>query len=61
MSPQPEAVKFVINDAFGREIKTHVNQSLSAGSYGIEFYAEHLSSEVYFYQLVAYGFLEIKK
>ena len=40
-----------VYDVLGNEITTLVNEYRPAGNYGIEFYASHLPSGVYFYQL----------
>jgi len=50
-----------IYDMTGREVRTLVNEKLSAGSYSYDFKASELPSGVYFYQLQAEGFIETKK
>ena len=40
-----------VYDVLGNEVATLVNEYRPAGNYGIEFYASHLPSGVYFYQL----------
>lgn len=48
-------------DITGREVRTLVNEKLSAGSYSYDFNASELPSGVYFYQLKTDGFIETKK
>ena len=48
-------------DVLGNEIKTLVNEYKPAGSYEIGFNASGLSSGVYFYKLIADGFIQTKK
>ncbi len=50
-----------IYDLLGREVATLVNEFKPAGSYEINFDASNLSSGVYYYQLRAGDFIEIKK
>jgi hypothetical protein len=45
----------------GREVKTLVNENVSAGSYEINFNAGDLNSGVYFYTLKTNEFTETKK
>jgi len=51
----------VIYDMNGREVKTLVNQNLSAGSYNYDFNAGELTTGVYFYTLTTSDFKETKK
>jgi len=48
-------------DVLGIEVATLVNEYKPAGSYEIGFNASGLSSGVYFYKLIAEGFVETKK
>ncbi|MBN8569945.1 MAG: T9SS type A sorting domain-containing protein [Ignavibacteria bacterium] len=50
-----------VYDITGREVRTLVNEKLSAGSYSYDFNASELPSGVYFYQLQTDGFIETKK
>lgn len=50
-----------IYDLLGREIQTLVSKVQLSGSYEIEFDGSRLSSGVYFYQLRANNYVEIKK
>ena len=59
--PQSSNVVIKVFDVLGNEIETLVNEEKSAGTYEINWYAEQLPSGVYFYQLKAGSFVEIKK
>ena len=48
-------------DVLGREVATLIDEYKNAGSYKVEFKADHLSSGVYFYQLQVGDYLETKK
>ncbi|MBN8569611.1 MAG: T9SS type A sorting domain-containing protein [Ignavibacteria bacterium] len=54
-------VSLKIYDMNGREIKSLVNENLSAGSYGVNFNAAELNSGIYFYTLNTGNFRETKK
>jgi len=54
-------VSLKVYDVLGNEIATLVNEEKPVGSYEIEFDASHLTSGVYFYQLRAGSFNQIKK
>ncbi|MFH1197289.1 MAG: T9SS type A sorting domain-containing protein [bacterium] len=54
-------VTLKIYDILGREVVTLVNKEKPAGNYEVTFNASNLSSGIYFYQLVAGKFQEIKK
>ncbi len=54
-------VKLVIYDLLGREVNTLVNQYMAAGSYNIIFNTPNLASGIYFYELTAANFRDIKK
>lgn len=56
-----ESVKLVIYDILGREIKTLVNEKLSAGTYEIDWNGAIYPSGVYFYKLEAGNFVSVKK
>lgn len=59
--PQNGFVKLVVYDNNGREIKTLVNGTQSAGSYSINFDGSNLPSGIYFYRLSAGSFTETKR
>ena len=50
-----------VYDVLGNEVVTLVNEYKPAGSYEVEFYAAHLSSGIYFYELRAGEFVQTKK
>jgi uncharacterized delta-60 repeat protein len=54
-------VKLAIYDMLGKEVDVLVNQQLEPGSYTISYTNKNLASGVYFYQLRAGEFKEIKK
>ena len=59
--PQVTNIVIRVFDILGNEIETLVNKEKPAGTYEITWYAEYLSSGVYFYQLRAGSFVETKK
>ena len=59
--PQSEIVQIKVYDILGKEIKTLLNENRDGGIYEIEFNASNLPSGVYFYQLSAGNYVEIKK
>ena len=59
--PNSDYVSVKVYDILGTEVKTLVNQEQSAGNYKVEFDAGNLSSGVYFYELRAGKFREVKK
>jgi len=54
-------VQLNVYDLLGREIETLFNQEKSAGTYEVNWHAANLPSEVYFYQLKAGEFIQMKK
>ncbi len=54
-------VTLKVYDVIGREVATLVNERQEAGTYQTTFNAKGLSSGLYFYQLKAGNFVEIKK
>ncbi|MFC2092745.1 right-handed parallel beta-helix repeat-containing protein [Bacteroidota bacterium] len=54
-------IKLIIYNILGKEIKTLVNEKLSAGSYEVDWSASGNPSGVYFYKLVTEGFTNVKK
>ena len=59
--PKAEQVELKVYDNLGREVVTLVNEQKPAGSYEIEFNASNLSNGVYFYELRAGDFRDVKK
>jgi hypothetical protein len=51
--PEDSKVNLIVYDILGKEIKTLVNDNLTAGKYEVEFDAGNLSSGIYFYRLSA--------
>jgi hypothetical protein len=54
-------VTLKVYDVLGNEIATLVNEEKPAGSYDAEFYAEGLTSGIYFYELMAGEYSNVKK
>ncbi len=50
-----------MNNVFGNEVATLVNEEKSAGTYEITFDAQLLTSGVYFYTLDAGSYIKTKK
>jgi hypothetical protein len=59
--PQAETVTLKIYNILGSEVAVLLNQNIEAGSYNVEFDARDLSSGIYFYELKAGNFNQIKK
>lgn len=59
--PTLEFVALKVYDVLGNEVATLVNEEKSAGSYEVEFDASHLSSGIFFYELITGSFIETKK
>ena len=59
--PKNGDVSLKVFDLVGREVATLINQSISKGSYEVEFNAAGLPSGIYFYQLRAEKYVETKK
>jgi photosystem II stability/assembly factor-like uncharacterized protein len=59
--PKYSDVSIKIFDVLGNEIETMVNEEKPAGNYNVTWYAEQLPSGVYFYQLQAREFVQVKK
>ena len=59
--PKASHVTIKVYDIIGNEIKTIVNQQAAAGEYSVDFNAYKYGSGVYFYQMQAGNFIEIKK
>jgi len=58
---EQQFVSLKIFDILGKEVATLVNENKPAGNYEVNFDASNLSSGVYFYQLRAGNFTEMKK
>jgi acyl-CoA thioesterase-1 len=54
-------VKLVVCDLLGREVAVLVNEKKEPGSYSVRFDASGLASGVYFYRLIAGGFVQTKR
>jgi hypothetical protein len=59
--PQSSQVVIKVFDVLGNEIESLVSEEKSAGTYEITWYAEKLTSGIYFYRLQAGNFVETKK
>ncbi len=59
--PNNEFVTLKVYNILGSELATLVNRELTAGSYEFDFNASNLASGIYFYELKAGNFAEIKK
>ncbi|MDZ4713794.1 MAG: choice-of-anchor D domain-containing protein [bacterium] len=54
-------VKMIVYDALGKVVQTLVNKKLSPGSYEVTFDGSNFSSGIYFYELRAGDFREVKR
>jgi len=54
-------VSLMIYDMLGKDVLTIVNENLKAGTYNYEFNASNFPSGIYFYTLMANGFIETKQ
>jgi len=59
--PQSSNVIVKVFDVLGNEVATLVNEQKQAGTYELEWNGENVPSGVYFYQIKAGSFIEIKK
>jgi sugar lactone lactonase YvrE len=59
--PVASDVRLVVYDLLGREVAVLVNEKKASGSYSVRFDATGLASGVYFYRLVAGGYVESRK
>lgn len=59
--PKASFVKISVYDVIGKEVKVLVNQNLNAGSYETEFTGSSFTSGVYFYEINAGSYKEVKK
>jgi hypothetical protein len=59
--PKTCYVLLKVYNILGKEVATLVNQEKTTGNYEINFYANNLSSGVYFYRIQAGNFTDTKK
>lgn len=59
--PKASNVRVTIYDALGKEVRTLVNNYLSAGTHTFEFNARHLASGIYLYRIEADNFVKVNK
>lgn len=59
--PRESTVSLSVYDVSGRLVETIVNTTQSAGAYSLQWNAGHYSSGIYFYQLQAGEFQQVKK
>ena len=59
--PQSSSVKLVIYDMLGKVVDILVNKHMDAGSYNISYTNHNLSSGIYFYELNAGTYRDIKR
>jgi len=60
--PKDVKVSIVIYDILGRQMLKLVNDEFQkAGSYSIDFNGQPFASGVYFYRLISYKYVEVKK
>ena len=50
-----------VYDLLGKEVSTLVDRYFEKGNYEIEFNAEHLSTGIYFYQIISGNYIDTKK
>ena len=56
-----EVVKIEIYNTLGQGLETLLNEHMKAGQYEVEFNGSNLSSGIYFYQIEAGDFQDVKK
>ena len=54
-------VKLIVYNILGKEITILVNEKLTAGSYKVDWNASDYPSGVYFYKLITYEYVAVKK
>ncbi|MCF8242885.1 MAG: peptidylprolyl isomerase [Melioribacteraceae bacterium] len=59
--PEPGFVSLKIFDVLGKEAAVLINKNMNPGYYTVPFYAENLSSGIYFYKLSAASYSAVKK
>ena len=58
---QKSEVRIIVYDILGKEIQTLVNDKFEPGIYEVDFDGSNLSSGIYFYQLTAGDFRQVRK
>lgn len=59
--PKASNVKLTIYDAIGREVRTLINNELSAGTHTIQWNATNLASGIYLYKIEADDYVKVNK
>ncbi len=59
--PKAAVTKLVIYNIQGREVGILVNEYLKPGSYKVDFFADYLSSGIYFYKIISGSYIQTKK
>jgi hypothetical protein len=59
--PKSGQVKIEIYSSLGQRLETLVNKTLKAGYHEVEYYADNLSSGVYYYRITTGEFQDVKK
>jgi hypothetical protein len=59
--PKSEFVELKIFNVLGKEVATLVSKKLNQGNHTYQFDGKNLASGIYYYQLVAGDFKEVKK
>ena len=59
--PKPEFVELKVYNILGKEVATLVSNKLNQGNHTYQFDGKNLASGIYYYQLVAGDFREVKK
>ena len=59
--PKSEIVELKIFNILGKEVSTLVSNKLNSGNYTYQFDGKNLASGIYYYQLIAGDFREVKK
>ncbi len=59
--PESQFVVLKVFDAYGKEVKTLINENLEVGRYSIKFDASNLSSGIYFYKIITPKFSKVNK
>jgi PKD repeat protein len=58
---KPQNVKIRIYNTLGREVATLINQSMSAGTYTVDFDGSNLASGIYFYAMESNDYVMVNK
>jgi hypothetical protein len=59
--PKPEYVELKVYNILGKEVAILVSKNLNQGYHSYTFDGKNLASGIYYYQLVAGGYREVKK